>query len=218
MELIYAEGKRKYYISNLKGKIYITDFFNRKLFWTKDFLDISYESKNVIVRSLSTPFLHDFIFHGIKIKSVEGFLQSLKYKDNYIKSHLINCYGNEIRFLETQNLDKDSYYSGDLYFEGKTIDRYDIKYQELLNELYLSLCYSSVFEKSLINTGNRELLYSSGIEDPTRTLLTSRELVDRLKIIRDALILDKDPLNKLNELGDKIAEDYYQRDYVNNLI
>jgi len=216
MEQIYAEGKRKYYINSLKGKIYITNLLNKKMFCTKDFIDISYESKNIIVKSLSTPFPHDFTFHGIKIRSVEGFLQSLKYKDEQTKQHLINCYGSEACFVGASNFDEDLQYEGNLYFEGKKIDRYDIEYQELLNELYLSLCSNSTFENSLKATGDRELLYSSGIEDPTKTLLTSREFADRLKIIRNAILLDKNPKNRLAELSDKIAEDYYQKNYANN--
>lgn len=216
MEQIYAEGKKKYYINDLKGKIYITDFLNKRIFCTKDFIDISYESKNIIVRSLSTPFPHNFTFHGIKIRSVEGFLQSLKYKDEKTKQHLINCYGSEVCFLRSSNFDENLKDEGYLYFEGKKIDRYDIEYQELLNELYLSLCSNSTFESSLRATGDRELLYSTGIEDPTKTLLTSREFADRLKIIRNAILLDKNPMNKLSELSDKIAEDYYQKNYANN--
>jgi hypothetical protein len=210
---IQTRGYRKYYMDENNEPIYITDINGKNLWVTDDFVDISYESTNSIAASLSNLFPYNFDFRGYKVKSVEGVLQALKHKDIKEQQLIFNYAGKDAYHVRASSFNDDWREMGYLYFDGKQIDRFDIPYQNLLNELYLAVGSNPLFASTLKHTGKRELLHSIGILNPTETILTPREYIERLKIIREALITDKNPKIKLDTLSERIVEDYYEQCY-----
>jgi hypothetical protein len=211
---INERGKRKYYIASDKKHVYITDKEGKSLYFTKDFVDISYFSKNSVSCALSNLFPYEFTFKGCQAKSVEGVLQSLKHGNPEVQ-HIIYGYAGKdayhTRAASFENDWRNEYY---LHCGNKLIDRFDIEYQNLLNEIYIAVSSNPLFASTLRYTGDRVLLHSKGVSEPDETILTPREYIDRLTIIRSSLLNLKDPSNDLDALSEEIAQDYYQRGYI----
>jgi hypothetical protein len=133
---------------------------------------------------LSTFSAHAFVFDGVSIASMEGFLQSLKFdrvdeqKDvcglaGY-KAKTRGAFRNE-HFQECQTL----------YWNGGTYDRHGSGYADLLDRAYQALCdQNSGFRNALLATYSAPLTHSIGSSDPKLTILTAREFCDRLTMLR----------------------------------
>lgn len=215
MTEICTDGSRKYYDDQNKNRIYITNNDGKKLWFTNDFVDISYFSKNSVASALSNLFPYNFVFRCYNVKSIEGVLQGLKQEDSNVQQLIFNYAGKDAYHTRASSFIDDWRTDGIIYFQGNPIDRFDMEYQELLNELYLSLCQNPLFVKALMFTGKRELLHSEGEMDPSETILTPVEYIDRLKIIRDSFANNKDPRPRLETLSERIVEEYYQKCYSN---
>jgi hypothetical protein len=207
---IEIDGIRKFYYNDSNNKIYITDVNGNKLYVTNDFIDISYGSRESISSALSNMFPYTFYFHGFKVASVEGFLQSLKHQDPSMQQEVFNYYGKDAYHLRAASFINDWRKTGILYFNKEEISRFSIEYQKLLNELYLSLLSNRFFVNTLKYTGEKELIHSDGNLDPNETILTSKEYILRIEYMRDYLLakMNKKKLeNKLDTLAVVIAEE-----------
>ena len=77
---------------------------------------------------------------------------------------------------------------GKLYFKNQIIDRHGPDYQALLDRAYAALAaQNEIYRDALKETGTRPLIHTIGKDDPKETVLTERELCDRLMKLRDAL-------------------------------
>lgn len=129
---------------------------------------------------------HPFEFDGVKIASMEGFLQSLKFKNPEMQKYVCTLVGKAAKF---KGKPKKWWETGILYWKGKEIDRFSEEYQELLDKAYVALTeQSESFRNALIASGNSVLTHSIGKNDPKRTILTISEFRKRLTNIRSQLI------------------------------
>lgn len=211
---IIERGKRKYFINEKKKHIYIIDKDGKSLSFTDDFVDISYFSKNSVSSALSNLFPYEFTFRGYQVKSVEGILQSLKHGNPEVQRVLYNYFGKDAYHARAASFANDWRNEHYLHCGNQLVDRFDIEYQNLLNEIYVSLATNPLFASTLKYTNDRVLLHSKGVTDPKETILTPREYVDRLTIIRSSLINAKDSSASLADLSDSIAGEYYERGYI----
>ena len=62
---------------------------NGTVWQTEDFINIGYNSKNSLSKILSNLYPYEFKFKGKKVASIEGVLQSLKYKDKKIQNKIL---------------------------------------------------------------------------------------------------------------------------------
>lgn len=214
MVTIRDKGKRKYYIDDKNKNVYITDKEGKRLYFTNDFVDISYFSKNSVSSALSNLFPYEFTFRGHQVKSIEAVLQSLKHSNPEVQSVIYNYFGKDAYHVRAASFANDWRNGHNLYCGSQLIDRFSIDYQDLLNEIYLSASKNPLLVNILKCTDNRVLLHSNGINDPEETILTPREYIDRLTIIRSSLINGMNAENSLSELGDNIASEYYQRGFI----
>ncbi|HHX16988.1 MAG TPA: hypothetical protein GX725_03680 [Mollicutes bacterium] len=214
---LFNEGKRQYY--NVDGiKVYIRDNEGKKIYTSNEFIDISYNSTlihplNRVSCTLSNFFPHDFYFRHHHVRSVEGVLQGFKFKDILLQRESFKHYGRDAYAFGSAAFSNDWRCDGYLYFEGEKVDRFGIEYQKLLNELYVSLSLKKAFENNLIYTGNRVLLHSVGVLDPRETVLTTKEYILRLEILRECLKENKNPTQKLRYLAEVISEVYEEESY-----
>jgi predicted NAD-dependent protein-ADP-ribosyltransferase YbiA (DUF1768 family) len=127
---------------------------------------------------------HPFIIDGIECNSMEGFLQSLKFKNPEIQKEVCKLVGKEAKF---KGKSKKWWITQTLWWLGKEIDRHDQEFQTLLDRAFNELAKNDGFRKALLATGNSTLTHSIGKNDASHTILTQHEFCSRLLKIREQL-------------------------------
>ena len=125
---------------------------------------------------------HPFIIDGVLCNSMEGFLQSLKFKSIDMQIEVCKLVGKAAKF---KGKNKKWWKTQTLYWQGKEIDRHSQEYQELLDRAYNALAKNQGFIKALKATNGAVLTHSIGKNDPTHTILTTSEFIKRLNNIRN---------------------------------
>lgn len=131
---------------------------------------------------------HPFMFDGIKCNSMEGFLQSLKFKNPEIQEVICLMVGMQAKF---KGKPKKWWLTQTLWWKGKEVDRHSQEYQDLLTGAYNSLATNSGFKKALLATRDSSLTHSIGKNDSHHTILTEKEFCGQLLRIRKCLKLNK---------------------------
>ena len=164
---------------------------NGTVWQTEDFINIGYNSKNSLSKILSNLYPYEFKFKGKKVASIEGVLQSLKYKDKKIQNKILRYHG--IDAYHTRGANTVDFWgkSGTLFWQGKAIDRHSQDYQIFLDQLYISATKNPLYKKALLSTESKYLLHHIGNDDPTQTVLTRFEFEQRLNTLRDFLKQEK---------------------------
>lgn len=133
---------------------------------------------------------HPFVFDGVEIASMEGFLQSLKFKSPEMQVEVCKLVGKAAKF---KGKGKNWQTSQTLYWKGEEIKRSSDRYQEILDQAYLAMFeQSESFRKALIASGDSVLTHSMGKNKINETVLTVREFCSRLTKLRE---LAKDKKN-----------------------
>jgi hypothetical protein len=148
--------------------------------------------------SLSNFAAHPFMFRGLEVMSMEGFLQGLKYKNPDMQAHVFTLVGKAAKKKGSKKNWKRDF---TLYFQGKAIDRLSDSYQSFLDEAYTTLAYNNDgFQRALLASGNGSLTHSIGRKKPKETILTQNEYCSRLMWIRDRLRSDSLEIIKWEEI------------------
>lgn len=134
--------------------------------------------------SLSNFSPHPFVIDGVECNSMEGFLQSLKFKSVDMQKHVCTLVGREAKF---KGKPKKWWLTQTLWWQGKEIDRHSDEYQELLDRAFEALAKNSGFRKALLASGNSALTHSMGKSDEHHTILTEREFCSRLSNLRKSI-------------------------------
>ena len=149
------------------------------------FLNVGYNFKLSNAKVLSNLYPLEFKFKGKKVKSIEGVLQGIKYKDKKIQNLVLNYSG--IDAYHTRCANSNDFWGNSqlLYWQGKPIKRDSEEYQLFIDELYISALSNPLYKNFLIASGEKYLLHHIGCEDLTQTVLTRYELELRLNSLRD---------------------------------
>ena len=132
--------------------------------------------------SLSNFAPHPFVIDGVQCASMEGFLQSLKFKNPEMQEYVCTLTGVTAKY---KGKPKKWWEKQVLYWRGKEIDRHSQEYQDLLTRAYDALGENAKFKSALLATGNAVLRHSIGTKVPNRTILTEREFCSQLTRLRD---------------------------------
>lgn len=128
---------------------------------------------------------HPFELDGVAIASMEGFLQSLKYKNPEMQEHVCTLVG---RAAKKKGKGKNWQRTGKLYWQGQEIDRYSPEYQDLLDRAFdVMFTTNASARNALIASGNAVLEHSIGKKSPKETILTRSEFCYRLTCLRQRL-------------------------------
>ena len=127
---------------------------------------------------------HPFVVDGVECASMEGFLQSLKFKNVEIQREICKLVG---KAAKVRGLNKAWYKEQILYWQGQAIKRDSQEYQLLLDKAYSALAQNENFRKALLATQNATLTHSLGQKDPKRTILSKKEFCSRLTKLRTLL-------------------------------
>lgn len=125
---------------------------------------------------------HPFVIDGVECASMEGFLQSLKYKNIEMQKHVCTLVGRQAKFKGKR---KNWYRKQTLYWLGKEYKRSSKDYQDLLDRAFNELSKNEKFRKALMATRNAKLSHSIGKNKESETVLTEREFVSRLTSLRN---------------------------------
>ena len=148
-------------------------------------LDISSHSKYP-VNLLSNFADTDFVFGGYRIKSMEGFLQSLKTQDVKEQEYICSLDGLRAKGMGKKLNKQRNYSFKNLFWHGEKIKRDSAQYQNLIKSAYKERFNNDDdFRFALEYTKNYNLAHSIGVHDPKRTLLTEQEFIGILNDLRE---------------------------------
>lgn len=127
-----------------------------------------------------------FVFDGVECASLEGVLQSFKFKELEKQREVCALIGIKAKKAGMQT---DWRPAQTLYWNGEEYPRDSVDYQQLLDRLYTEVYnQNSSFISDLYATGAQKLIHSLGKSDPSETILTEREFCDRLEKLRNCLM------------------------------
>lgn len=127
---------------------------------------------------------HPFVIDGVECSSMEGFLQSLKYKEPDMQIEVCKLVGKAAKFKGKK---KKWWRTQTLYWQGQELKRDSQEYQDLLDRAFDALAQNTGFQKALLATGKATLTHSIGKSKETETVLTKQEFCSRLTNIRNNL-------------------------------
>jgi len=127
---------------------------------------------------------HPFTMDGVECNSMEGFLQSLKFKNTEMQKHVCTLTGKVAKF---KGKGKKWWRDQKLYWLGQIFERESKEYQELLDRAYLALFENTSFKKALKATGSATFSHSIGKNNPKQTVLTEQEFCSRLRKLRELI-------------------------------
>lgn len=126
---------------------------------------------------------HPFIIDGVFCASMEGFLQSLKFKNIDMQEFVCSLVGRKAKFKGKK---KNWRVSQVLYWRGIEYKRTSQEYQNLLDRAYTAMfTQSESFKKALLSTSKATLVHSIGKTKEKDTVLTEAEFCSRLTRLRD---------------------------------
>lgn len=122
---------------------------------------------------------------GVLCNSMEGFLQSLKFKNPEMQKYVCTLVGRKAKMI---GRNKNWYTTQTLWWDGKPIKRDSEEYQELLDEAYVCMfTQNEKARKALLASQDAVLTHSIGKRKINETVLTKREFCSRLMEIRKEL-------------------------------
>ena len=127
---------------------------------------------------------HPFVIDGVECASMEGFLQSLKFKEPAMQVEVCKLVGKAAKFRGKK---KKWWKTQTLYWNGVEYARDSEEYQELLDKAFDALSQNTVFQKALLATNDSTLTHSIGKSKQQETVLTKQEFCSRLTKIRNTL-------------------------------
>ncbi|MDD3766658.1 MAG: hypothetical protein PHF89_05645 [Eubacteriales bacterium] len=125
------------------------------------------------------------LFHldGVKICSIEGFLQSLKTNRPEIQLKTCTCANAKAKRMGTWL--NNFHDRKTVYWQGQAIDRFSEDYQTLLRRVYDARLESDgFFRQALKDSMGYKLIHSIGKQDPATTILTESEFISNLERLR----------------------------------
>ena len=126
---------------------------------------------------------HRFFLDGVQCNSMEGFLQSLKFKNPEMQIEVCKLVGFGAK---RKGASKNWKVSQVLYWRGREIGRYSKEYQDLLDNAYEAMYRDSEsFRKALKASGNSVFTHSIGKNKECDTVLTVKEFCSRLTKLRE---------------------------------
>lgn len=136
---------------------------------------------NVLCNFTATQFKHQ----GVKIQSMEGFLQSLKVKDKKTQEKICTLSGFMAKKVGNYLKHSGNFDRVTVYWQGKQYDRNSEEFKQVISEAYDSkYAQDRIFRTVLKNSKGRKLTHTIGKNDPVETILTEDEFIEHLDNLR----------------------------------
>ena len=130
---------------------------------------------------------YKFTIDEVECNSMEGFLQSLKFKNPEMQKHICTLVGLKAKM---SGKNKKWYETQTLWWKGEPIKRDSEEYQNLLDKAYVALfSQNKKARNALLATKNAVLKHSIGRRKINETVLTQQEFCSRLTNLRTEFML-----------------------------
>lgn len=130
---------------------------------------------------LSNFYPNSFVFDGVECASMEGFLQSLKYRNIEKQKSVCGMVGKEAKAAGSKK--RLWKLTGNLYWKGKRYKRNSEAFDELRYNAYKALLCNETFRAALDSVNGRELKHSIGKNKKRTTILTEEEFIGFLNLL-----------------------------------
>jgi len=128
---------------------------------------------------------HRFTIDDVECYSMEGFLQSLKFKSADVAASVCKLIG---KMAKSRGRPKKWQRDQTLYWKGVPIKRNSDEYQTLIDRAYKAMFeQSESFRNALKASEGMVLTHSMGRSKINETVLTEREFCSRLTKLRDEI-------------------------------
>ena len=134
---------------------------------------------------LSNFYPNSFTFDGVKCASMEGFLQSLKYRNIEKQKTVCAMVGKEAKVAGNKKFLWKL--TGNLYWNGRRYKRNSGAFNDLQYNAYKALLANEVFRAALESVNGRELKHSIGKHKKRTTILTEDEFIRYLNQLIELL-------------------------------
>lgn len=126
---------------------------------------------------------HKFTLDGVLCNSMEGFLQSLKYKNIRKQEYICSLIGIEAKKAgKKKRIWKLTH---KVYWRGKKYDLFDDDLQILIDRAYDEMFkQNDEFKNAVFETGTYDLEHTIGITNQRKTILTRYNFLRRIKRLR----------------------------------
>lgn len=122
----------------------------------------------------------------MKCASMEGFLQSLKFRSVKKQHEICQLVGKEAKFSAGRLRTFIWMFTQTLYWNGQKYKRSSSAYQELITKAYNRLWENEKFRNVLLSIGNESLSHKMGGHDIRKNVLTEQEFIGQLNRLRNA--------------------------------
>lgn len=154
---------------------------------TDTFVNVGYKIHGSMPKALSNLFPYEFYFKGQKLGAIEPVFQSFKFKDKKMQKLLFKYSG-----LNSNNIKSASDYdwkrTGEIYFLGKKMNRFEKDYEDFIDELYISAIQNPLYRNVLKNVGEKYILHAMGEPKKENTTFTREEFEKELNCLKDFVI------------------------------
>lgn len=164
--------------------------------WRKKAIDI-WSKSPYPANVLSNLHSSGFRFDGVVCGSMEGFLQSLKYKETDKQCRICGMKGKKAKKMSVNGWQTDQI----VWWKGKAIDRQSEAFLKLVSKAYKAMFeQNESFRTALMSTRGMVLYHSRGERNPFKTILTPSEFCGILTDIRDSYDL-RDKTLEIKEMS-----------------
>ena len=156
---------------------------------TENYLNVGYKLKGPISKLLSNLFPYNFIFKGKKVSSIESVFQAIKFKSVKEQNLVLKYSGLSANIIKMAT-NYDWKESGNVYWQGKPINRFSKEYENFFIELYVSALQNPLYRGVLKNV-NKQILHSIGEVDKEKTVFSRYEFEKMLNALVDFVKIGK---------------------------
>ena len=157
---------------------------------SETFVNVGYKLHGSLPKILSNLFPYKFYFKGQILSSAESFFQGIKFKNVKAQKQIFLLSG-----LDSNNIKAAQDYhwkdTGIIYFLGKPYNRFGADYENLVDEMYVSLLQNPLFKNALMAVGNKYILHALGEQNPKETVFSRFEFERQLNCLKDYCLKNK---------------------------
>jgi len=148
-------------------------------------INVGYKLKGPHAKVLSNLFPYKFEFRGKQLSSIESFFQGAKFKDVEMQNYVLEYSGLDSNRIKVAS-DYNWRITGELYWQGKPVNRFSEEYDDLLDELYISAIQNPLY-RNVLKKCDRYILHAMGETEKTETVFTRYEFEKQLNCLKDFL-------------------------------
>ena len=157
---------------------------------SETFVNVGFSNHGRLPKILSNLFPYEFYFKGYNFASAEGFFQGIKFKDKKARKLVYKMSGlNSNRIKAATDFDWTK--TQTILFGNKEIDRHSKEYENLVDELYVSMLQNPLYVGALRAVKDKYILHAIGELDSNLTVFTRYEFEKELNCLKDYCLKNK---------------------------